>query len=167
MKRIITTIFATLAIICTAIPAHTTEKSVGLLGGVSTSEPAPVAGVYFGWGVIPHLRITPSVVYQFEQHGTDAVMINLDVQSPWTLTGTRFRVYPLAGITVSRWNAARHHDDAQSEKIRYDRLGFNVGGGVEWKPSALMGLKIFAEGKFAYAYRFNTGVISVGLGYVF
>lgn len=163
MKRKINAFLVTLALLIgSAVPAYASEKSVGLLGGVSTDAPAPVAGVYFGLGVLPHLRITPSIAYQFTHNSTDAFLLNIDVQSPWELTGSRFKVYPLAGVSVSRWNV-----ESEANKRHYDRLGFNVGGGVEWKPSAMMGLKIFAEGKYAYAKRFETALVTVGIGYVF
>ncbi len=30
-----------------------------------------------------------------------------------------------------------------------------------------MRLKLYAEGKYRYAHRFDTGVVTVGIGYVF
>ncbi len=81
------------------IPALAGEKAVGVAGGISTRNGvAPVAGVYFQLGVIPHLRIAPSLNYQFRKHGADAFAVNVDVHSPWAIVGSesRLRVYPLA-----------------------------------------------------------------------
>lgn len=150
------------------IPALAGEKAVGVAGGISTRNGvAPVAGVYFQLGVIPHLRIAPSLNYQFRKHGADAFAVNLDVHSPWAIVGSdsRLRVYPLAGFHIARWNYFRNGDG--EERGRIDRIGFNVGGGVEWMPSKDMRLKLYAEGKYRYAHRFDTGVVTVGIGYVF
>lgn len=167
MNKIIKSLFIVLTAMAGTVQASASEKSVGIMGGVSTAQPAPVAGVYFGLGVIPHLRITPSITYQFEVNRQDAITLSLDVQSPWKLTGTRFKVYPLVGVNIGRWNFVNTTADGHSEKHRVDRIGFNVGGGVEWQPSKALGLKIFAEGKYAYVKRFDTGIVSIGLGYVF
>lgn len=150
--------------VAAVLPASASEKTVGLLGGVSTDLPAPLAGVFFGLEPLPHLRITPSVSYQFEQKHTDAFRLAIDVQSPWSVAGTRFRVYPLAGVSVSRFNVDRN---TESGSHHIDRIGFNVGGGLEWKPSKLLGLKIFVEGKYAYSRRFDTGLVTAGIGYAF
>lgn len=150
------------------IPALAGEKAVGVAGGISTRNGvAPVAGVYFQLGVIPHLRIAPSLNYQFRKHGADAFAVNVDVHSPWAIVGSdsRLRVYPLAGFHIARWNYFRNGDG--EERGRIDRIGFNVGGGVEWMPSKDMRLKLYAEGKYRYAHRFDTGVVTVGIGYVF
>ncbi len=151
-------------VLAMAIPAMAREKSVGVFGGISTRTNAPVAGISFGLELIPHLRITPSVQYQFPRHDIDAFMLNVDIQSPWQIVGSAVKVYPLVGVAVSRWNENYGED---SDKRHFDRLGFNVGGGIEWKPSKLLGLKLFAEGKYGYAQRFDTGVVTIGLGYVF
>lgn len=164
MKRLIARIALSAALLIGAFsPVRAAEKSVGVLGGVSTDQTAPVAGVFFGLEVIPHLRLTPSITYQFEKSHTDAFRICVDVQSPWRIVGSRFRVYPLAGVSVSRFNVDKSGDNSHS----VDRLGFNVGGGLEWQPSAMLGLRLYAEGKYAYARRFDTALVSVGIGYVF
>ncbi len=140
---------------------------VGLIPALAGEKAVGVAGVYFQLGVIPHLRIAPSLNYQFRKHGADAFAVNVDVHSPWAIVGSdsRLRVYPLAGFHIARWNYFRNGDG--EERGRIDRIGFNVGGGVEWMPSKDMRLKLYAEGKYRYAHRFDTGVVTVGIGYVF
>ncbi len=146
-----------------AWPAQAAEKTVGIIGGITTGPTAPVAGVFFGLEPVGHIRIVPSFSYQFKQNRTDAFRFSIDVQSPWAITGTRFRIYPLAGVSVSRFNTVKSDNSQQ----RIDRLGFNVGGGLEWKPAAMLGLKLFAEGKYAYAKKFDSALVSLGIGYAF
>lgn len=144
-------------------PAQAAEKTAGIIGGISTDPTAPVTGIFFGLQPISHLRVVPSFTYQFKQGNTDAFRFNIDVQSPWAIAGTRFRVYPLAGVSVSRFNTVKSDNSPQ----RIDRLGFNVGGGLEWKPSAMLGLKLFAEGKYSYAKNFDSALVTLGIGYAF
>lgn len=166
MKSYFKTVAAALMALCVALPAMAGEKCVGVTGGIKTRGTAPVAGVYFQLGVIPHLRVVPALTHQFRKHGTDGFAFNLDVHSPWRLVGSRFSVYPLAGLNISRWNVTAS-SDTDTFKTHADRLGFNVGGGVEWRPSAALGLKISAEGKYRYNKDFDTGVVTLGIGYVF
>lgn len=164
--NIVKALFLALAIVVSAwTPVEAAEKSGGITAGVNTNSGAPVAGLYFGMGVAPHLRVTPSILYQFKHKSTDAFMFNIDVESPWSVAGTPFKVYPLAGVSVSRWN---HYDLIGGDsKIHADRLGLNLGGGVEWRPSSLLHLKVFVEGKYGFAKNYGAGFVTAGIGYIF
>lgn len=164
--NIVKALFMAMAMVAaTWFPAEAAEKSGGITAGVNTNSGAPLAGLYFGMGIGSHLRVTPSIFYQFERKSTDAFMLNIDVESPWTIAGTPVKVYPLAGVSVSRWN--RYDLVGGDAKSHADRLGLNLGGGVEWRPSSLLHLKVFVEGKYGFAKNYGAGFVTAGIGYIF
>ncbi|MDE6119502.1 MAG: hypothetical protein K2F82_06515 [Muribaculaceae bacterium] len=73
MKKTIIKAALTMAMpLSAAWPAQAAEKTVGIIGGITTGPTAPVAGVFFGLEPVGHIRIVPSFSYQFKQNRTDA-----------------------------------------------------------------------------------------------
>lgn len=150
-----------------AVAAEKGEKSVGLKGGYCTRNESPVAGVYFQYAFSHHFRISPNVDYIFRNDGCDGFTFGLTAQFPIGITGSRFDIYPLAGISYSIWNL-RHHDSAgeiDDVTTRESRFGLDVGMGVEYRFASA--LKLFAQGRFNWVKDYNTGVFVIGIGYEF
>ncbi|MDE6460461.1 MAG: porin family protein [Paramuribaculum sp.] len=149
-----------------AYGAERGEKSIGLRGGYTTSNKSAVAGLYFQYAFSSKFRLAPDIMYTFRNNGTDAYSINMNAQIPFSLKDNRFALYPLAGINYTSWNKLKEdyegHDDAKS---RFDRLGLNIGGGIEYyvKPT----LKLSFEAKYRALKDYGSGVFTMSIGYVF
>jgi hypothetical protein len=143
------------------------EKSLGFRAGYTSSNRSAVAGMYFQYAFSSHFRLAPDVDYSFRHNGNDAFSINLNAHVPFGFSQNRFAVYPLAGLNYTSWNI--HHkydiDNNDDTKSRVDRLGLNVGAGIGYyaKPS----LKLAFEGKYRCTRDYNSGVLTVSIGYVF
>lgn len=147
------------------------EKSLGIKGGYNTHNESAIGGLYFQYRFSRYFRIAPDVEYVFRHSGKDALSINCNAHVPFALAATgRVNVYPLAGLNYTSWNyhpskpdvAGDTGDDVSS---RVNRLGLNVGAGLEYyiKPT----LKIAFEGKYTMARHDNFGGISLSIGYIF
>lgn len=146
-----------------AMGAGKGEKSVGLRGGYTGANRSAVAGVYFQYSFSDKLRIAPDIDYSFRHRGTDAISLNLNLHSPFTLApGAAF--YPLAGLNYTSWNIHRTVD-IDDAKSRVDRLGFNIGGGVEYYVKTT--LKLALEGKYRWTRDYDSAVFTLSIGYIF
>lgn len=164
LKLIILSVFLPLSF----IPAAATvrgEKSVGLKAGYCTRNESAVAGAYFQYAFSSHFRLSPNIDYVFRNKGCDAFAFGLTAQFPIGVTGSRFDMYPLAGVSYSIWNHQSHSEVADDVSTRVNRFGIDVGMGVEYKFASA--LKIFAQGRFNWVKDYNSGIFVVGIGYVF
>ena len=143
------------------------EKSLGFRAGYTSSNQSAVAGMYFQYAFSRHFRLSPDVDYSFRHNGNDALSINLNAHVPFGLSADRFAIYPLAGLNYTSWNIHEIKDieDNNDAKNRVDRLGMNVGAGIEYyaKPS----LKLAFEGKYRWTKDYDSGVFNVSIGYIF
>lgn len=143
------------------------EKSVGLRGGYTTANKSAVAGLYFQYSFSDHFRIAPDIDYSFRNNGTDAISLNLNAHVPFRFESEKVALYPLAGLNYTSWNIHKRIEieDNDDAKSRIDRLGLNIGGGVEYyvKPT----LKLGFEGKYRWTRDYNSGVLNLSIGYVF
>lgn len=154
----------TLLIAIAASATQRGEKSLGLAGGFNTANDGAVAGVFFQYSFYRHFRLAPSADYVFRHRGIDGLHVNLDCHFPIGVGSGRFDVYPLVGLNFM---SMYDHSIVETEDVssRRTRLGLNIGGGCEFYCTS--SLKIFAEGKFNWVKDFNSGVFTVGIGYVF
>lgn len=143
------------------------DKSLGLKGGYTTSNHSAVAGLYFQYAFSSRFRLAPDIMYAFRNDGRDAYSINLNAHIPFSLNDSKFTLYPLVGFNYTSWNIKGRKEIAENDdaKSRIDRLGFNIGCGVEFnvKPS----LKLSFEAKYAALKDYGAGVFNVAIGYVF
>lgn len=138
------------------------EKSVGLRTGYTTSNHSAVAGLYFQYAFSSRFRLAPDVDYSFRNRGQDAFSFNINGHFPLTDPSSRLTAYPLAGLNYTTWNIRTNADDSRT---RTDRLGLNVGAGVDYRVTST--LKLGAEAKFRWTRDYNSGVITVSIGYCF
>lgn len=143
------------------------EKSLGFRAGYTSSNQSAVAGMYFQYAFSSHFRLAPDVDYSFRHNGNDAFSINLNAHVPFGFSADRLAFYPLAGLNYTSWNIHKIDDIADNDdtKSRIDRLGLNVGAGLEYyvKPT----LKLAFEGKYRWTRDYNSGVFTVSIGYIF
>ncbi len=121
-----------------------------------------MAGLYFQYAFSSRFRLAPDVDYSFRNRGQDAFSFNINGHFPLTAPASRLTAYPLAGLNYTTWNTRNNADDSRS---RTDRLGLNVGAGVDYRVTPT--LKLGAEAKFRWAHNYNSGVITVAIGYRF
>lgn len=161
--------FAIISLVSVSQPicaAERGEKSLGLRGGYVTRNESALAGLYFQYNFTDFFRLSPNIDYVFRHHDEDALDLNLNAHFLFKVgTSGRFNMYPLVGVNYTSWNL--HYQDENSDDVttRDSRLSLNIGGGMEYYVTST--LKLNLEGKFQWAKHFNTGMFSVGIGYVF
>jgi len=169
MKQSLLIILTLMACIIAGAPesaARRGEKTVGLRTGYNTHNESALAGITFSYQFSNHVRIAPNADYMFRKNGTDAFSLNCNMHFPWQIGKLPINLYPLAGCNYTQWSM-RHTDIATTDdsSTRINRFGINVGGGVEWYTTSTF--KLSAECKFGWMKDFNTGVVSIGVAYVF
>lgn len=171
MNRKFTSIAIVIASIISLFPLNVNaaagEKSVGLQAGYTTSHEAPVAGLYFEYSFSKHFRLKPAIDYYFRHDGVDAFAFNIDANVPFSLgLSGKFNIYPLAGLNLTSWNIKTHNiEDGDDSTTRKNRLGINVGGGIEYYVSPT--LKLAAEAKYGWVKHYDGGIFNISIGYVF
>ena len=174
MKTFKPLLLTILSLILFAVPANAItrgEKNIGITGGYNTRNTSATAGVFFQYNLSRVVRIAPDITYVFRHDHRDGLGINIDVQFPLSLAGaSRLTVYPLAGANYTSWNMHPHNVDSSHESnndvtTRFNRLGLNLGAGVDYQVTPTM--KLFLQGRYTGVRHYSYGGISVGLGYSF
>ena len=114
-------------------------------------------GVKYQYNFTDNLRFEPSVNYFFENNGVDMFDLNANVHYLCPMA-SNIRVYPLAGLTFSSWDAGKSFDNVT-------RLGVNLGGGAEMDITDQLMLNF--ELKYQFVSDLDQAVFSVGLAYIF
>lgn len=147
------------------VSAQRGEKTLGIRAGYNTRNESAMTGIYFQYRFSKHFRIAPNADYIFRHHGTDALSVNGNVHFPFALS-PRWNIYPLAGINFTMWNhRSENLENTDDVSTRSNKFGLNAGGGLEWYATPT--LKIMLEGKYCWVKDFDTGAITLGIGYVF
>ena len=81
-------------------------------------------GVKYQYNITDNIRLEPSMNYFFENNGVDMFDLNANAHYLFPMA-SNIRVYPLAGLTFSSWDAGKGIDNVT-------RLGVNLGGGAEF-----------------------------------
>ena len=118
-------------------------------------------GVKYQYNITDNIRLEPSMNYYFNnnytKHGEDVFDINANAHYLFPMA-SNIRVYPLAGLTFSSWDAGKSFDNVT-------RLGVNLGGGAEMDITDQLMLNI--ELKYQFVSDLDQAVFSVGLAYMF
>lgn len=146
------------------------EKTMGLYGGYVSRNESASAGIFFQYRFARSFRIAPSAGYEFRHNGQDAVTIDLDFHTPFAIGGNdAVNIYPLAGVGYSKISVSGGDDlkreSRNSARQRSDRLGINLGGGVEYFASPT--LRLAFEAKWRGRTDYSTGLFSLSIGYRF
>lgn len=148
------------------------QKSVGLRAGFTSRNTTATAGLYFSYRFTDHFRLSPKVDYAFRHDGIDAFSFNLDAEIPISLNPATNRVnfYPIAGFNYTTATShvatedilSRSADDASQ---RTNRLGLNLGAGIEFFASPTLRLAFEAKGQIV---KQQSGAwLTASIGYVF
>lgn len=157
------------------------QKTFGLTAGVNTCNKAPTAGLQFSYAFSPHFVLAPGIDYIFRNEGEDALSVNIDYHGPWNLTGDgRWFVYHIVGVNYASWST-RHpkqqildysatpgvYNSSENDDVseRHGRFGLDFGAGVGFNVTP--SLRLSMQGKFNWLSHHNTGMLNVGISYVF
>lgn len=143
------------------------EKSFGpKLGYVSVNRSA-VAGLVFQYNFNSFLRISPEVGVAFRHHNRDALLVDLNFETPFSFSeaGNVF-LYPLAGLTFASWsNHGFLGEEFKDVTTHNNRLGANLGAGFDLRCSPT--LKINIEAKYTLVKSYSGVLITAGIAYLF
>lgn len=174
MTRFKHIILAAIAAVVSVMPAGASspyhgQKCMGIIAGYTTRNESATAGIIFTYRFSEHLRIAPSAGYDFRHQGKDAFSINLDFHMPLALNSAgTVNFYPLAGIGYTSFGNkydAVNFEKSSDDRRRVDRIGFNLGGGIEYFASPT--LRLAFEPKWRWRSDYASGVFNVSIGYVF
>ena len=114
-------------------------------------------GVKYQYNITDNIRLEPSMNYFFENNGVD--MFDLNANAHYLFPrASNIRVYPLAGLTFSSWDAGKGIDNVT-------RLGVNLGGGAEFDIADNLMLNF--ELKYQFVSDLDQAVFNVGIAYMF
>lgn len=165
-KARILSVLTLIALLSPFVASAGDRVTVGVRGGFTTTHDAPLAGLFLQYRFSSHFRLAADVDYYFKHNGVDAFAFNLDAHAPFTIVPGKLTVYPLVGASLTSWNlpAAEVESDDDSSSRR-NRVGVNVGGGVEYRITD--NTKIGFEAKYSAVRHYDGGIFSLSLGYCF
>lgn len=137
--------------------------SFGANLGYGTKAESISIGLRAQYGIDYRLRTVAEYKYYFRNNGLSAWEVDTDIHYIF-YTAPAVKFYPLAGLKYSHWTN-RHNGKGQKSSKTHDRLGINIGGGMQVALSENIGMQI--ELKQELTPRFSQLVISVGLAYHF
>lgn len=123
------------------------QKSLGVSTGYNNYNKSAIIGLAFTYRFGKLFRIAPDVQYALRHNRKDALMINLNTQYLFPLSG-KFTLYPIAGLNFTSWN---YHprlgeivDDNGVVKTieRESNFGLNLGAGADLDISESLRLSI-------------------------
>ena len=114
-------------------------------------------GVKYQYNITDNIRLEPSMNYFFENNGVDMFDLNANAHYLFPMA-SNIRVYPLAGLTFSSWDAGKGIDNVT-------RLGVNLGGGAEFDIADNLMLNF--ELKYQFVSDLDQAVFIVGIAYMF
>ena len=114
-------------------------------------------GVKYQYNITDNIRLEPSMNYFFENNGVDMFDLNANAHYLFPMA-SNIRVYPLAGLTFSSWDAGKGIDNVT-------RLGVNLGGGAEFDIADNLMLNF--ELKYQFVSDLDQAVFNVGIAYMF
>ena len=117
-------------------------------------------GLKYQYNITNEIRLEPSANYYFENDGLDMFDINANVHYLFPMA-SNVRVYPLAGLSYSKWSA----DAGNGWEVSTNKFGLNLGGGAEFDINK--DLMMNFEVKYQLINDFDQAVISMGIAYMF
>lgn len=150
-----------------ALADHFTgEKTLGLAAGYSGYNRSAVTGVEFTYRFCRNLRVAPSMDYVFRHRGTDAMQLNLDLQTPLPVA-RGVALYPLVGLNYSSYNRHSRAADPSLDDVttRQSRFGLNLGGGLDLDVTRSLRLGLSAH--YTLIHRFHGATLLARIAYRF
>lgn len=144
------------------------EKSIGPKIGYVDKNTSASAGLVFHYSFSSHLRVAPEIGCVFKHRNMDAFTIDFNFHTPFTFTGEKAALYPLAGLNYSSWNRTlpRELFDADDDiTTRSSRFGLNLGAGFELRCSKT--LKCGIEAKYTLIKSYSGASVAAMVCYIF
>ena len=146
---------------------HRGEKTFGIKAGYVSKNQSAIAGLVFEYSFSRHFRIAPQLGVVVRHNDRDAFTAAVDTHYPIALGSEKIDFYPMVGLGFNSWT--QHYKDELTENVdvltRYNRLGLNVGGGFDFRPSKT--LKVRLEYRYTLNDSFSHSEITAGIAYVF
>lgn len=150
---------AILTLLCPVANAAEHTKGAGVRAGYSTLNQSAVTGLFFSYDFNRYLRLVPSIDYTFLNHNIDALDINVDLNVPIRIENSRFYIYPLAGVSYTSISREK------ATNSRIGKFGLDAGAGLDCRIN--QSIRLFAEGKYSYISRYSSGMVCIGIAYIF
>ena len=125
-------------------------------------------GLVFQYSFSRHLRVAPEIGCVFKHKNMDAFTIDFNFHTPFTFTGEKAALYPLAGLNYSSWNRTMPRelvDEIDDITTRTSRFGLNLGAGFELRCSRT--LKLGIEAKYTLIKSYSGASLAAMVCYVF
>ena len=144
------------------------EKCVGAKLGYVDKNNSASMGLVFQYSFSRHLRVAPEIGCVFKHKNMDAFTIDFNFHTPFTFTGEKAALYPLAGLNYSSWNRTMPRelvDEIDDITTRTSRFGLNLGAGFELRCSRT--LKLGIEAKYTLIKSYCGACLAAMVCYVF
>lgn len=144
------------------------EKSIGPKVGYVDKNKSASAGLVFQYSFSRHLRVAPEIGCIFKHKNMDAFTIDFNFHTPFTFTGEKAALYPLAGLNYSSWSRTLPKElyDADDDiTTRSSRFGLNLGAGFELRCSDAV--KIGIEAKYTIIKSYSGASVAALVSYIF
>ena len=144
------------------------EKCVGAKLGYVDKNNSASMGLVFQYSFSRHLRVAPEIGCVFKHKNMDAFTIDFNFHTPFTFTGEKAALYPLAGLNYSSWNHTMPRelvDEIDDITTRTSRFGLNLGAGFELRCSRT--LKLGIEAKYTLIKSYSGASLAAMVCYVF
>lgn len=163
MKKLIV-LFSMMFFIMTNSFAQKGIQSVGVHLNYGTEIETIGIGMKYQYNLTNHIRFEPSMNYFFEKNDIDMFDINFNAHYILPLD-SNIRVYPLAGLTFTRWNLDLPDLDGWNNEGKKNKLGVNLGAGAEFdiQDEWMINFEI----KYQLINKLDQAIISLGVAYMF
>lgn len=166
------------ALISVSAFAQKGKQSVGVGVNYGTEISNIGLGAKYQYGLTDALRLEGGFDYFLKKDGVNMWDINLNAHYLFPLA-EKFKVYPLAGLTYTRWGihdvdydlgeyseySEYSDDDLDTDGGSTGKFGVNLGAGLQYDLSEK--LAVNAEIKYQLISDFNQVVFGVGVAYKF
>lgn len=158
-------IMVSCAYACAEAQGRRGEKSFGVKAGYMSRNVSGLAGLVFQYSFSEHVRIAPQVGVVLRHRDTDALLIDVDMQFPFSLRGGRAAIYPLVGVAFNSWSKKGFVEDDTDVTAHINSLGCNAGAGFEYRCSS--SLKLSLEGRYTLLRHNPNAQVAAGIAFVF
>lgn len=158
-------IMVSCAYVCADAQTRRGEKSFGIKAGYMSRNVSGLAGLVFQYSFSEHVRISPQVAAVARHRDTDALLIDVDMQFPFSLRSERAAIYPIVGVAFNSWSKKGFVEDDTDVTAHVNSLGCNAGVGFEYRCSST--LKLSLEGRYTLIRHNPNAQVAAGIAFVF
>jgi len=166
-KKILFALILLLAVApCASAQMQRGEKTLGIKVGYISHNESAVTGLTFQYALSSMVRLSPEIGCAFRHNNEDALLIDLNVHTPFGISGDKVALYPLAGLAFNSWATHRVSDlDDADVTTHTNRFGVNLGAGFDLRCSSTLKLNI--EAKYTLIKSYSGVLLTAGISYIF